>query len=230
MITEKIKIKHSFIFPLLFLITIWIIKIYEFILADNLSNIGLYPREIKGIIGIITSPLIHGDFNHLFSNSISIFVLSAVLFYFYRPVSYKIFFYSWIFSNSLVWMFARPSYHIGCSGIIYALASFLFVSGIIRKNFRLLAITLLVTFLYGSMVWGIFPIQKGISWESHLFGFIVGIALAFIFKKYGPQDIKPSFEEDDIDENIAEVNTENDNIDNSEKARTTINYIYTKEN
>ncbi|MCK4920530.1 MAG: rhomboid family intramembrane serine protease, partial [Bacteroidales bacterium] len=139
-----------------------------------------------------------------FDNSIPVFFLSLALFYFYREVSYQVFFLSYLSTGLLVWLVGREAYHIGASGIIYSLAAFLFVSGILRKNRNLLAISLLVTFLYGSMIWGLLPYDYKISWESHLMGAITGVALAFIYRKYGPEpDINVIPE--DIDEEEAEL-------------------------
>ncbi len=179
---EKKKLFLSLFFPSLFVGLLWLIKIIELTLCKDFSSFGLYPHKIKGIIGIVTSPLIHGNIDHLIANSIPLLVLGTFLFYFYSKVSYKIFFLIYFMTGIWVWFGGRPSYHIGASGIVYGLASFIFTSGVILKNIRLLAISLLVVFLYGSMFWGIFPFDPKISWESHLLGLIAGIILAIIYK------------------------------------------------
>lgn len=179
--TEKLRLKHSLIFPLFFLITIWIIKIIEFILDISFAKYGIYPLKLSGLIGIITAPLIHGDFAHLISNSSSFFVLSIGLFYFYRKYAYRIFVMIYILEGIILWLTGRPSYHIGASGLVYGLAFFLFFSGILSKQKSLIAISLLVAFLYGSMIWGIFPTQSHISWESHLIGGLLGVLFAAFY-------------------------------------------------
>ncbi|HJX70762.1 MAG TPA: rhomboid family intramembrane serine protease [Bacteroidales bacterium] len=198
---EKKKVWLSIIFPAFFVALLWLIKAIEVIENNDLWYYGIYPRSIKGIPGIILSPLIHGNINHLLDNSIPLFFLAWAVFYFYNKVSYRVFFIIYFFSGVAVWIFARPSYHIGASGLIYGLGSFLFFSGIIRQNINLLAISLLVTFLYGSMVWGIFPYRQGVSWESHLAGGTAGFLLSIIYRKIGP---KPTVhvwnEEDEEDE------------------------------
>jgi len=178
---EKLRIKHSLIFPILFLILIWLIKLYEYSLNLNFVYFGIYPVKISGLIGILTSPLIHGDFKHIISNSFPIFILSTGLFYFYRKFAYQIFFLIYFVSGTFVWIFAREAYHIGASGIVYGLASFIFFSGIFSKKREMMAISLAVIFVYGSMIWGIFPGLPNVSWEAHLFGFLVGIALSIIY-------------------------------------------------
>ncbi len=180
--SETKKIIFSLKFPIYFAILFFFIKIIEIIFFDSFVEYGVLPREKEGLIGIVTAPLIHGSFSHLFSNIPPFLVLSIGIFYFYERLAYRIFFSIYFFSNILVWLFARSSYHIGASGIVYGMASFLFVSGIIRKSKRLLALSLLIVFWYGSMIWGIIPMKIGVSWESHLFGMLVGILISFYFK------------------------------------------------
>ncbi len=207
---EKRKFLHSLVFPSFFLLLIWMIKIIETSLDLNLSNYGLYPLKIKGLPGIITSPLIHSDFKHLFDNSLPLFFLSIAIFYFYRPVAYKTFFYIYLLTGLWVWIGGRSAFHIGASGLVYGFASFLFISGIIRNNINLLAISLIVVFLYGGLVWGLFPFDYKISWESHLFGVIAGMIMAFYFRRHGPSPPKYDWEEE-------EENDDEDNDDNQSK-------------
>lgn len=183
---EKEKFIQSLIFPSFFLVLIWLVKIAERILDINLVYLGIYPLKWSGLVGILTAPLIHSDYKHLFDNSLPLFMLTLAIFYFYKPVALKVFLYTWLITGMAVWIGGRSAYHIGASGLIYGFASFLFFGGIIRKNINLLAISLLVVFLYGGLVWGLFPFDYKISWESHLFGALTGMGLAFLFKNYGP--------------------------------------------
>lgn len=188
------KFKYSLILPLFFILILWLIKIVDVSEHLNLYYFGNFPRDAKGLWGILLSPLIHADFNHLISNSIPLFVLGTGIIFFYRNLAYKVFALVWILSGICVWLGARDSYHIGASGLIYGIAAFLFLSGIIRKDFRLAAISLLVVFLYGSLVWGVLPIFPEISWEYHLFGGISGFIAAIIYRKQGPERIVWSWE------------------------------------
>jgi membrane associated rhomboid family serine protease len=196
---EKKKLFQSLLFPAFFVIIIWLIKITEIVFDIDLVYLGLYPLKWRGLIGILTAPLIHADLRHLFDNSIPVFLLSLAIFYFYSPVAYKVFFLTWIITGILVWIGGRSSYHIGASGLIYGFASFLFFSGIIRNSINLLAISLLVVFIYGGLVWGIFPFDYKISWESHLFGALTGFFLALVYRDYGPPP--PKELSDDNNEN-----------------------------
>jgi membrane associated rhomboid family serine protease len=190
------------IFPAFFVFLIWFIKIIEISVDTDFSHFGIYPRELKGLPGIITAPFIHDDFKHLFDNTIPVFTLSLTIFYFYREIAYRIVIIIYLVTGLLVWIAGREAYHIGASGLIYGFAGFLFVSGIIRRNVNLLAISLLVIFLYGSLIWGILPYDYRISWESHLLGGLTGIAVAFLYHDQGPQRTHCSWEdeEEDVDE------------------------------
>ncbi len=191
---DKKRFYYSAIFPLFFLFILWTIKIAEVLLNVDLAFLGIFPLRAKGLIGIITAPLIHSDFGHLTANSVPILILGTGLFYFYNKVAFKVFFLSYLIANIWIWFGARQAYHIGASGLVYSFASFLFFSGMIQKNIRLMAISLLVVFLYGSMVWGVLPIQPHISWESHLMGAIAGMVLAFYYRELGPKRKKYSWE------------------------------------
>lgn len=184
---EKKLFYHSLVFPGFVLFVIWFVKFIEFGFDADLGFLGVFPRKVEGLIGILTSPLVHADIKHLFDNSIPLFFLSLAIFYFYREVAYQVFFFIYIITGILVWFFAREAYHIGASGLIYGFASFIFLSGIIKGNRNLLAISMLVVFLYGSLVWGLLPYDYKISWESHLMGAVTGLFMAIKYRKEGPE-------------------------------------------
>ena len=177
----------------------WLVKIIEVLFDLDFSRFGIYPFSLEGLPGIIFSPFIHANFGHLFNNSLPLFFLGTALFYFYSEIAVKVSLWTYFLTGLLVWLAGRSAWHIGASGLIYGLASFLFFSGIIRRYFRLVALSLLIVFLYGSMVWGIFPnIYKDVSWESHMLGFISGILLAVVYRNEGPR--QPVIEWPDEDE------------------------------
>jgi len=193
------------------IVLLWIIKLGEITTGFNFSSFGIYPQRLSGLIGIITGPLVHGDIKHLFANSIPLFVLGSSLFFFYKEIAVKVFILIYVITGFSVWVGARDAYHIGISGVVYGLASFLFFSGIIRRDLKLLAITFFVTFLYGSMIWGIFPElfpDRNISWESHFWGLVTGLLLAAYLRKLGPQKKKYDWEdeEDDEDDQFDDIN------------------------
>jgi membrane associated rhomboid family serine protease len=187
------KILLSIIIPALFICLMWLSKITELLFNADFTGFGIYPLSLKGLPGIFLSPFIHADFNHLFSNTIPLFFLSSCVFYFYSEVALKVFAWTYFLSGSLVWLFGREAWHIGASGLVYGLASFLFFSGIIRRHLGLISLSLLIVFLYGSMIWGMVPLfYKNVSWESHMLGVFAGILLSILFRKEGPQ--KPVYE------------------------------------
>jgi membrane associated rhomboid family serine protease len=186
--------KAVILLPLFFVLSLWSVFWYELQFQDNLSHFGIYPREVYGLKGILFSPFLHGDIEHLANNSVALLVLLPILRYFYKEQSFVVLFLGILFSGLGTWLLGRPSYHIGASGLIYALVSFIFFKGIFTKYYRLVALSFTIVILYGGSVWYMFPnVKEGISWEGHLAGFIVGLALALVLKT--PQFSKPIFYE-----------------------------------
>lgn len=183
--------------PLYFVLFLWIVFWFEMKFGYNFNTYGIFPRTIKGLRGLVFSPFIHSDIKHLYHNSIPLFVLLFTLFYFYRNMATKVIVYGVLLSGLLTWSFARKSYHIGASSIIYLLFGFLFFSGVFRKNIRLIAVALAVIFIYGSIIWYILPIKEGVSWEGHLSGLLVGSVIAFIYRKKGLQKFKYHWEQEE---------------------------------
>ena len=188
------------IFPLLFGLLIWGVYWFELRFDFNFNKYGIYPRTFKGLTGVLCSPFIHGSLKHLYNNTFPLLILSTALFYFYNKVSWKVLLYGTLLSGLLTWVFARNAYHIGASGIIYMLSSFIFFRGIFAKYYRLVAVSLMVVFLYGSLIWYIFPIEKGISWEGHLSGFLTGFLFSFFFKEQANEPTRFEWEQKDYKE------------------------------
>jgi len=143
---------------------------------------GVFPRTSQGLFGIVLAPFIHGSANHLWSNLVPFLVVGWSVFYFYRKIAWQIIGFSFLLTGIWLWLAARPSYHIGASGVLYALVVFVFFMGIWSKQRKHLAFSLLVIFLYGSMFWGIFPVQDNVSWEAHLWGSVAGFMLAWFYR------------------------------------------------
>ncbi|MFK5879040.1 MAG: rhomboid family intramembrane serine protease [Flavobacteriaceae bacterium] len=214
--------------PFLAVFSIWFVYWIEMRFGFNWTKYGIYPQTIKGLRGIICSPFIHSGTSHLFNNSVPLAVLLTALYFFYRKLASKILFYGFFLTGTLTWSFARESYHIGASGIVYMLFSFIFFSGVLRKHYRLLAVSMIVVFLYGSMVWYVFPIKEGISWEGHSSGFIVGFLLAIIYRKKGPQKKEMEYKQTSFDLLFDEDGNYNPPEIKEEKEEIEVNYILTK--
>jgi membrane associated rhomboid family serine protease len=191
MSTAYKKIISLVIVPI-YLVILWVVHILKLTFNLNLSSYGVIARDWSGVKGIFTAPFIHGSIQHLMSNSVPLFVLSTMIIVFYRKVAYQSILLIYVMTGTAVWLFSR-SYvsHIGASGVVYGLVSFVFWSGLFRRNIKSIVLALIVTILYSGYALGVLPNQKGISWESHLFGAFVGIIVAFWYR-----DIRESDEED----------------------------------
>lgn len=196
--TKKGATLEAIIYPLLILIVMWSVFLVDRYYSLDLYKYGVKPSTVEGLKGILFMPLIHGqtDFSHIINNSIPTFIFLSALIYFYREIALYVVLFIWVGGGFLLWYMAAntQSYHIGMSGIIYGLFGFLFTSGMIRKYLPLQAISLFVAFLYGSMIWGVFPMEPGISWEGHLLGLAVGVIVAVAFRKKGPKPPKYRYE------------------------------------
>lgn len=192
------ELRSSFLIPFFLVSLLGLIELGEVIFELDFVQFGVFPRKLSGALGILTYPFIHSDWKHLFNNSTALLVLGTMLYYFYRPVASKTLLWVYLISGVWLWIGGRPNFHIGASGIVYALFGFLFFSGLLRKHLKLMALSMLVVFMYGSLVWGIFPIDHKISYEGHLFGLVAGIAVAIAYRKQGPQ--KPKYSWDFVDE------------------------------
>jgi len=191
--------------PLFFPIAMWVVFLLSLILNEDFSRLGLLPRNLIGLLGIITSPLIHADFSHLISNTIPLVILGWIIFSFYRKVAVLLFIFIYMMTGLFVWIFARPVFHIGASGVVYGFVSFLFFSGIFRRDNTSIALALVITFLYGGLVWGMIPGWKGISWESHLFGAVTGLIAAYMFRNIDPPKNKYDWEDDPDDFDVKDL-------------------------
>lgn len=166
----------------------------------NMRNLGIFPRRLEGLAGIVFTPLVHKDLGHIANNSISLLALLSMLFYFYQKISWKVLFWGVVLSGLATWLIGRPAYHIGASGVVYVMVSFLFFKGIYSKYYRLIALSLIVVFLYGGLLWYVFPIDPKISWEGHLSGFFVGFLLAVLIKSRVEPEKKYKWEQEDYKE------------------------------
>lgn len=213
--------------PMIAVLLIWTVFWVEIRFQVNLNQYGIFPRTLKGLRGVFFSPFLHGSIEHLYNNTIPIAILTASLVYFYRSVSFKVLLWGVLFSGLLTWVIGRPSYHIGASGLIYVLASFIFFKGIFTKHYRLVALSLMVVFIYGSLLWFIFPLKDDISWEGHLSGFITGLLLAVFVKAKIPAVKKYAWElenykeeEDEFlkhfDEHGNFIESKNENLESQE--------------
>ena len=200
---ERNRLLHSMSVPLSFVLIMWTVKIIEVLFHLDLSCLGLMPLKVEGLTGIFFFHFLHGSWKHLLTNTVPLLVLGACLYYFYRPLATRVWLLLMLSTGLLTWCGARGGIHIGASALIYGLAFFLMLSGFIRRNRSLIVVSLIVVFLYGSLVWGLYPkysIANNISWEGHLSGFVMGVALAIIYRHDGPQKEEDDIQDDDVDD------------------------------
>jgi len=169
--------------PLFFVWFLWFVYWLQIKFDFDFYEHGILPRTVSGLQGVVFSPFIHSDLEHLYNNSIPLLILLAALRYFYSKQSIAVIGYGILFSGLLTWVIGRENYHIGASSLIYVLVSFIFFKGIQTKYYRLVALSLTVVVVYGGLVWYVFPkVEEKISWEGHLAGFITGFVLSLLFK------------------------------------------------
>lgn len=204
---ERNRLLNSFIIPVAFVVVMWAVKAVEEMFGLDFSFLGIQPLKKEGIPGIFLFHFIHGSWEHLLANTLPIIVLGAMLYYFYRTIATKVWLVLMFSTGLFTWCGAGGGCHVGASALIYGMAFFLMVSGFIRRNKSLIVVSFLVTLLYGSLVWGLFPkyaVENNISWEGHLAGFLFGIILAFFYRKEGPSnDNEGDSDEDDSDDDEA---------------------------
>lgn len=181
--TKKEQPSNGMLYPFLFVGIIWIIKAIEVVTFRDFSDYGLIPRTYIGLRGIFLAPLIHGNLPHLISNSLPLLILGIITFHFYRKIAFEIFIWVYLLTGICVWIVGENAVHVGASGIIYGFASFIFFSGIFRREGRALLLALLVGLVYGGIVWGILPGQPGVSWQYHLYGALTGALCAYYYRK-----------------------------------------------
>jgi len=190
---------------LAFIVLIWLIQLSNWALDLGPGDLGVRPRQLAGLPGILFAPLVHGGFDHLIANTLPLLVLGTAMLYLYPSSARKVLPAIYFGPGIAVWLFGKEgSVHIGSSGLIYGLASYILVAGLIRSDRRAIAAALLVCFMYGALVWGVLPIERGVSWETHLAAALIGLALAIglrrldvpVRKRYAWEDEKEEFADD----------------------------------
>ena len=188
MAEKESDIIKKLVLPICIVALMWLVKIIEVAQNYKYTRWGIFPRDLDGAIGILTAPFIHSDWQHLMSNSLPLFMLTSMLMVFYKRVAIPSFIIITVLTGFTVWLFARESYHVGASGVVYGLVAFLAWTGIFRRNLKSIILALVVLVMYSGYFHGIVPNKEGVSWESHLFGGLVGIFTAFLFKNVKEDD------------------------------------------
>ena len=169
---------------LTFVALLWLIELLTLGLGLGVEDFGVRPRELAGLPGILFAPLVHAGFAHLFSNSLPLIVAGTAMLYLYPQSCLRVLPAIYFGPGVAVWLFARGgSSHLGASGLVYGLVSYIFVAGLIRRDRRAIAASLLVSFMYGTLVWGVLPVKRGVSWETHLAAALIAVVLAVVLRR-----------------------------------------------
>lgn len=179
---------------------LWLVWGVDGLLGLELRRFGVLPRDLEGLVGVAAAPLIHGSFTHLFTNTLPLLVLGTALLWGYPRSAGRVAALIVAGSGLGTWLFGRTAFHIGASGLSHGLMVFLFVAGILRRDPLAIVISLLTFFLYGSMIWGVFPREPGVSFEMHLFGAASGLAAAFLFRRVDPPPPRRRYSWEDEEE------------------------------
>lgn len=216
---NKRNILNAIKIPALFCGIVILVHVINTLTGLQMGVFGIYPRDIQGLPGIITAPLIHGSFEHLFSNIITLFTMMVVIMLFYPRIAVSSFVAIYVLTGLAVWLFAREVFHIGASGVVYGLISFVFWLGLFRKSVKSIVLALIMIWMYSGYFAGILPNQEGISWECHLLGGIVGIVVAF-FRRTEVEDDEVRQPYDwELDEDVKEPFLPRDAFDKTKEER-----------
>ncbi len=195
-----------------FVALLWLIHAFQVVTGLSLVGFGLRPRELSGLSGLLFTPLLHGNLEHLISNSMPLFIGGVAILFLYPNSSLRVLPLLYVGTSALAWTFARPSIHIGASGLVYGMLTYVFVAGVLRRDVRSVGVSLMVWFLYGSMVWGVFPLAPRMSWELHATGLMLGLVLAWAYRGWDRPPLK-TYEWEDEDEEEQDFEPSDDEDD-----------------
>lgn len=162
---------------------VWLIYLMNTGLGQAPAPFGIHPRRWHGLLGLVFAPLVHADFAHLISNTLPLMVLGTTILFLYPISALRVLPAVYLGTGFVVWLFGRESAHFGASGLVYGLVSYIFLAGVLRRDRRAVAASLVVCFMYGSLAWGVLPTQSGVSWETHLAAALIGIGLAIALRR-----------------------------------------------
>ena len=199
---DRRRLRNAFSAVVSFVLLLWLVKLIEYLGGFDFSRFGIYPRLAEGLAGILFAPFIHGSLAHLFANTAPIVVIGTMLLYGYPRAARVLLPAVYLGGGIAVWLFAREAYHIGASGLAFGMLFFVLTIGILRRERRAIALSLVLFFLYGGMIWGVLPQSQEISFESHLSGALIGVVLAFLLRRRDPEPPRKqySWEREDVED------------------------------
>ena len=202
------SLRGAFRIALAFVALLWLIRLVETVTGADLARFGVFPLRLHGLLGVLFAPLIHGSWEHLIANTAPVLVLGTALLYGYPRSAPIVLPAVYLGAGVAVWLFSRPSFHVGSSGLAFGMLLFVFTMGVLRWDPRAIALAMIVSFLYGSMVWGVLPLEEGVSFETHLAGAVIGVALAFALRHRDPPPPRKRYSWEDEEEEEKEKELE----------------------
>jgi membrane associated rhomboid family serine protease len=200
--------RNALVPVVIFVLLLWLIEVLDRGLHLSLEQLGVYPRTAAGLAGVLFGPLIHGSWNHLLSNSFALLILGTALRYGYPRAAGPALLMVYLLSGLGVWCLGRDSYHFGASGLTHGMMFFIFTTGILRRDRLSIALSMIAFFLYGGMIWSIFPQETGVSFESHFFGAASGVLAAFLFRRLDPLPPEKHYDWEDEAEDDTDTDEE----------------------
>jgi membrane associated rhomboid family serine protease len=165
-----------------FVALLWAIHLMNWAADVDPAPFGIRPRQLAGALGVLTAPLVHADFGHLVANTAPLAVVGTAMLFLYPAAALRVLPAVYLGSGVAVWLLGRDSTHLGASGLVYGLVAYVFVAGLLRRDRRAIAASLVVAFMYGSIAWGLVPTPEPVSWETHLAAALIGVACAFALR------------------------------------------------
>jgi len=172
-------IKQNMLFVLTLIAGLYMIHFVNFLLDYRLNILGIYPRHIMGLFGIFFSPFLHGNFNHLFFNSIPLFILLSFVLLYGLPTFLSVTLTIMVVGGLGTWLFGRKALHIGASGVIMGYWSYLLLNAYQQPSIVSIALGVVCVYYFGSLILNLLPLEARSSFEAHIFGFLGGIAAYF---------------------------------------------------
>lgn len=159
---------------------LYLIHIINWIVGYRLNYLGIYPRKSFGLVGIIFSPFLHGNFNHLFFNSIPLFILASFVLFNGWTIFICVSVIIIVLGGIATWCFGRKGLHIGASGLIMGYWSYLLINAYHQGTWLSIVLAVVCVYYFGGLLFHLIPKAEKSSWEGHVFGFLSGLAAAYI--------------------------------------------------
>jgi len=194
------RLGQALLWPTVAVGALWLVASVQSVTGINYVWLGVFPRALTGLPGVVTAPLIHESWHHLLSNTAPLLGLGVIAMYGFPRATRHAVPVIWLLSGLGVWLFGRESFHIGISGLTHGLMFYVVLMGFLRRDPLSIALALVVFLLFGGMASGIIPTEPAISFEYHLFGAIAGVLAAVGLRRMDPMPARMRRSYDETEE------------------------------